>query len=69
MTTGLDVWSIMSRNAFQNIPVVGVEDGSFQKSITLMALLTAVLFKGLRIESVKTVGIAVDGLDATKKTC
>ena len=57
----------MSRSAFQNTPVVGVEDGSFQKRITPKALLAAVLFKGLKIESVQIMKITVDGLDATRK--
>ena len=57
----------MSRSAFRNIPVIGVEDGSFQKGITPKALLAAVLFKGLKIEGVQTVRITVDGLDATEK--
>lgn len=47
--------------------MVGVEDGSFQKGITLKALLATVLLKGLKIESVKIVRITVDGLDATRK--
>ena len=67
MTIGLEVWSNMSRSAFRNTPVVGVEDGSFQKSITPKALLAAVLFKGLKIESVRVTKITVDGLDATQK--
>jgi len=49
------------------MPTVGVEDGSFQKDITREALLAAVLFKGLEIENVKIMKIAVDGLDATTK--
>jgi endonuclease V-like protein UPF0215 family len=57
----------MSRTAFRNTPVVGVEDGSFQKAITTKALLTAVLFKGLKIESVQIMKTTVDGLDATQK--
>jgi endonuclease V-like protein UPF0215 family len=57
----------MSQNAFRNKRVVGVEDGSFQKGITQRALLVVVLFKGLRMESVKTTRIRVDGLDATEK--
>jgi len=57
----------MSRTAFRNTPVVGVEDGSFQKAITTKALLAAVLFKGLKIESVQIMKITVDGLDATRK--
>ena len=57
----------MNRNAFQNLPIVGVEDGSFQKSITRRALLAAVLFRGLEIEDVKFTKITVDGLDATEK--
>jgi len=47
--------------------VVGVEDGSFHKGITPKALLAAVLFKGLKIESVQIMKITVDGLDATQK--
>jgi len=57
----------MSRNAFRSLPIVGVEDGSFQKGITRRALLAVVLFKGLEIENIKITKIAVDGLDATEK--
>jgi endonuclease V-like protein UPF0215 family len=57
----------MSRSVFRNIPVVGVEDGSFQKGISPKALLVAVLFRGLKIESVQIMRITVDGLDATEK--
>lgn len=58
---------VMSRNAFRNLPIVGVEDGSFQKGITRRALLAVVLFKGLEIKNIKITKIAVDGLDATEK--
>jgi endonuclease V-like protein UPF0215 family len=57
----------MNRNAFQSLPIVGVEDGSFQKGITRRALLIAVLLRGLEIKNVKFTKITVDGLDATKK--
>jgi endonuclease V-like protein UPF0215 family len=57
----------MSRSAFLNTPVVGVENGSFQKGITPNALLAAVLFKGLKIERVQIMKVTVDGLDATHK--
>jgi endonuclease V-like protein UPF0215 family len=57
----------MNRNAFRNMLVVGVEDGSFCKGITRRALLAAVLFRGVKIESVRMAQIAVDGLDATRK--
>ncbi len=57
----------MSRNVFQNVPTVGVEDGSFQKGITRKTVLAAVLLRGVTIESVKITGITVDGLDATRK--
>ena len=57
----------MNRNAFRNLPIVGVEDGSFQKGITRSALLVAVLFRGLEIEDVKFTKITVDGLDATDR--
>jgi len=57
----------MSRNAFRNMLVVGVEDGSFQKGITRKALLAAVLLRGVEIENVRITKITVDGLDATKK--
>jgi len=57
----------MSRNAFRNLPIVGVEDGSFQKGITQRVLLAVVLFKGLEIENIKITKIAVDGMDATEK--
>jgi hypothetical protein len=49
------------------LPIVGVEDGSFQKGITQRALLAAVLFRGLEIEDVKFTKITVDSLDATEK--
>lgn len=67
MIIGLDVWSSMSRGAFQNTPVVGVEDGSFQKGITPKALLAAVLFKELKCERAQIMKITVHGLDATQK--
>jgi hypothetical protein len=57
----------MRRNAFQNLPIVGVEDGSFQKGTTQRAILAIVLFKGLKIQNIKITKIAVDGLDATEK--
>jgi endonuclease V-like protein UPF0215 family len=57
----------MKQKAFQNMLTVGVEDGSFQKGITLKALLAAVLFRHTSIENVKIVKIIVDGLDATEK--
>lgn len=57
----------MNRNAFQNMLIVGVEDGSFQKGLTQKAILVAVLFRGVAIEDIKIVKITVDGLDATKK--
>ena len=57
----------MRRDVFRNLPIVGVEDGSFQKGITRRALLAAVLFRGLEIEDVKFTKITVDGLDATKE--
>jgi hypothetical protein len=49
------------------LPIVGVEDGSFQKGITRRSLLAAVLFRGLEIEDVKFTKITVDGLDATRR--
>lgn len=58
---------IMSRNAFQNLQVVGIEDGSFIKGVDKKALLAAVLFKGTNIEDVAFEWITVDGLDATEK--
>jgi len=57
----------MNRDAFQSTPVVGVEDGTFQKGTTPKALLAVVLLKGLKVESVKTTRITVDGLDATER--
>ncbi|MGB9683404.1 MAG: DUF99 family protein [Candidatus Bathyarchaeales archaeon] len=57
----------MSRNVFQGMRVVGIEDGSFRKGITNRALLAAVLLKKLEIEGVKFAEITVDGLDATNK--
>lgn len=67
MTIGLDVWSNMSRSAFRNAPVVGVEDGFSQKGITPNALLVAALFEGFKVEGVQIMKITVDGLDATQK--
>lgn len=60
-------WLNMSQNAFRKMPVVGVEDGSFQKGITRKAILAAVLLKGVEIEGVKIARVTVDGLDATEK--
>ena len=57
----------MNRNAFLNKLAVGVEDGAFRKGVTQKALLAVVLFKGLKIENVKTTKITVDGLDGTVK--
>jgi len=57
----------MHRNAFRNFPIVGVEDGSFQKGTTRRTILAAVLFKGLDIEKIRITKITVDGLDATEK--
>lgn len=58
----------MSRSAFRNAPVVGVEDGFFQKGITPKALLAAVLFEGLKVEGLQIMKITVDGLDATQNS-
>ncbi|MBX5328006.1 MAG: DUF99 family protein [Candidatus Bathyarchaeota archaeon] len=49
------------------MPVVGVEDGSFQKGITRKTVLAAVLLKRYALEDVRTADILVDGLDATEK--
>jgi hypothetical protein len=49
------------------LPIVGVEDGSFQKGATRKTILVVVLFKGLDTENIKIVKITVDGLDATEK--
>ncbi|MEM3640831.1 MAG: DUF99 family protein [Candidatus Bathyarchaeia archaeon] len=57
----------MSRDAFQRMFIVGVEDGSFQKGIEREAILAFVLLKGLEIKSVNFAKITVDGLDATEK--
>lgn len=67
MTVDLDAWLSMGQNAFRSLPIVGVEDGSFQKGIARKALLAVVLFKGLEIEKIKITKITVDGLDATEK--
>ena len=56
----------MMPNLFQDLPVVGVEDGSFQKGLTEKAILAAVLFKGTWIKDVRIAKITVDGLDATE---
>jgi len=58
---------IMKQNAFRSMPIVGVEDGSFQKGVTQKALVVAVLLKGLKIENVRAAKITVDGLDATER--
>lgn len=63
----MDAWLNMNRNVFRNMPVVGVEDGSFKKGITQKAILVAVLLRRLRIEKVKITKITVDGLDATER--
>jgi endonuclease V-like protein UPF0215 family len=55
------------QDAFRSLPVVGVEDGSFQKGVTFQALLAAVLFRDLHIEDLKITKVTVDGLDATKR--
>ncbi|MDH7477263.1 MAG: DUF99 family protein [Candidatus Bathyarchaeota archaeon] len=57
----------MKRKAFQNMLIVGVEDGSFQKGVTRETLLAIVLLKQVTIENVKVIKITVDGLDATEK--
>jgi hypothetical protein len=49
------------------LPIVGVEDGSFQKGITQRVPLAVILFRGLEIENINITKIAVDGLDATEK--
>ena len=59
----------MDQEAFQNMRIVGVEDGSFQKGITRNALLVAVSLTGSKIERVKACKITVDGLDATQGLC
>jgi len=57
----------MKLGAFRNMPIVGVEDGSFQKGVTKRAILAAVLLRELKIEIIKITKITVDGLDATEK--
>jgi endonuclease V-like protein UPF0215 family len=49
------------------MPLVGVEDGSFQKGVTKRAILAAVLLRGIEIENAKITNITVDGLDATER--
>ena len=56
----------MSLNAFQKPPIVGVEDGSFQKGLTEKTFLVAVLLKETFIEDIKIAKITIDGLDATE---
>lgn len=56
----------MRQSAFRRIPVVGVDDGSFQKGIDKTVKLVATLLIGARIERVKVASITVDGLDATE---
>lgn len=58
---------IMSRNAFQKMRVVGIDDGGFQKGITKEAYLAMVLLEGLSIEAVNFAKATVDGFDATDK--
>lgn len=67
VTIGLGVWWSMKRKVFQNMMIVGVEDGSFQKGVTRKALLAIVLLRQANIEDVKITEITVDGLDATEK--
>ncbi|MGB9740432.1 MAG: DUF99 family protein [Candidatus Bathyarchaeia archaeon] len=55
----------MRRDVFRRIPVVGVEDGSFQKGVSRKAKLVATLLIGDRIEDVRIVDVTVDGMDAT----
>jgi len=57
----------MSQDAFQKMPIVGVEDGSFQKGVARKALLAAVLLRGMKIKNVKVTEVTVDGLDATQR--
>jgi len=57
----------MRRNAFQNLSIVGVENGSFQKGTTRRASLAVVLFKRLKSENIEITKIAVGDLDATEK--
>lgn len=57
----------MNRDAFQEMRVVGFEDGSFIKGVTKKTLLVAVLFRELSIEDVAFKRITVDGLDATDR--
>jgi len=56
----------MCRSAYRNFRIVGVEDGSFQKT-SQKALLAAVLLQKEWIEDVGFSYITVDGLDATEK--
>jgi len=56
----------MTLNVLRNLSVVGVEDGSFQKGLTLKTFLAVVLFKGTRIADIKVAKITVDGFDATE---
>ncbi|MEM3718739.1 MAG: DUF99 family protein [Candidatus Bathyarchaeia archaeon] len=57
----------MSLSAYQKLRVVGIEDGSFVKEVNKKALLSLVLFHGLKIEDARFAWIKVDGLDATSK--
>ncbi len=57
----------MSLNVSPTLRVAGIEDGSFIKGVDKKALLSLVLFQGLKIEDVKFAWIKVDGLDATSK--
>lgn len=56
----------MTFDVFRDLSVVGVEDGSFQKGLTLKTFLAAVLFRGTRIEDIQVGRITVDGFDATE---
>ncbi|MBC7129883.1 DUF99 family protein [Candidatus Bathyarchaeota archaeon] len=49
------------------MPVIGIDDGGFEKGVDKTAILVAVLIKDLSIHAVRFNQIQVDGLDATEK--
>jgi len=61
----------MSLNAWQELQVVGVEDGSFSKELqgygAQNALFVCVLFTGRWVKDFQADMITIDGLDATEK--
>jgi len=57
----------MNPNAWQDLRIIGIEDGSFTEKSTKTLLVAVLLRKGLWIEDLKIGEITIDGLDATEK--